>query len=95
MRPLARRRSRAEFKYIRTSRSWNGIRLFAESEQLYDLPADAGERDNLVDSLPAVLERFRAAAAPYWAAWFEGRARADAQRSPEMLERLRALDYVD
>ena len=64
------------------------------TRELYDLRADPGERVNLAESNVDVADELRATIA----AWKQAHARGDAgtlDLSPEDIERLKALGYME
>ena len=81
-------------KYIRSSRWWGGILLVPGSEEVYDLAADPAESSNRVAEEPALAERYRSIADPYWSSWFTGPQLRERELPEHVLERLRSLGYV-
>ncbi len=75
------------FGVIRSGRKYVDLPI----PELYDLPADPGEEQNLASRRPEELEALRGALAPFRAQ--DGGARA-APENAETRERLRALGYV-
>ena len=73
---------------------WRFILRANGAQELYDVTADPAERHNLALQHPEVAERYRQALEPRLATFLTGSGDGPAEISPETLEALRALGYV-
>ncbi len=74
---------------------WRFILRANGAQELYDVTADPEERHNLALQNPEVAERYRRALEPRLATFLSGgSADGPAEISPETLEALRSLGYV-
>ena len=75
--------------------SWRFILRANGAQELYDATRDPQERNNLAHQHPEIAERFRQVLEPRLAAFLEGGAGdGPAELSPESLEALRSLGYI-
>ena len=74
---------------------WRFILRANGAQELYDVTGDPEERHNLAQAHPDVVERYRQALEPRLATFIEGgTGDGPAELSPETLEALRSLGYV-
>ncbi len=74
--------------------AWRFILRANGAEELYDTDQDPEERHNLAHVHPEIAERYRQALEPRLAAFLEGGEGGPVEISPETLEALRSLGYV-
>ena len=74
---------------------WRFILRANGQEELYDVELDPAERSNVASQNPDVTERYRQLLEPRLAALLEDSEGEEAQISPETLEALRSLGYVN
>jgi arylsulfatase A-like enzyme len=85
--------SDGRLKLIWNSAHWEDTRFFAAREELYELDADPGEAEDLIDPGPPELPALREELGGFIARQLEIGGETDID--PAVLEQLRSLGYVD